>query len=281
MLGPRLHIGHDALLAEPVAHDAAQLLGALLAADALLVQQAGHIAIGVRLQKAERQILHLPLDLPDAQPVGQWCQHMQRLVGQRMRHRQLGGGVVAQRLQARSQPQQDHAQVAREGQQHLAHRLDLFRLRAQAAAGLHTLALLQPHQARGLQRQLGIFLAKGLGDHFLRAAQVVGRIHQVGHGLQRGGTPHLCQDVGHAVGMLQLVLAGRQLAIDQQRPGELARLRQDVGVHRQHVGAGLHDAGYFCIVGKGAPGGACGIHGGIHAGIHTPAHFWVYQANVS
>ena len=81
--------------------------------------------------------------------------------------------------------------------------------------------------------------------------------------------------------MLQLVLAGGQLAIDQQRPGELARLRQDVGVHRQHVGTGLHDAGYFCIVGMGAPGGACGIHGGIHAGIHTPAHFWVSQANVS
>ena len=184
MLGPRLHIGHDALLTQPVAHDAAQLLGALLASDALLVQQAGHVAVGVRLQKAERQILHLPLDLPDAQPVGQGRQHMQRLVGQRMRHRQLGGGVVAQGLQARSQPQQDHAQVARKGQQHLAHGLNLFGLRAQAAARLYALALLQSHQARGLQRQLGVFLAKGLGDHFLRAAQVVGRVHQIGHGLQ-------------------------------------------------------------------------------------------------
>jgi hypothetical protein len=42
-----------------------------LAVGALLVEQAGDAAVGLGLQVAEGEVLQLPLELPDAQPVGQ------------------------------------------------------------------------------------------------------------------------------------------------------------------------------------------------------------------
>jgi hypothetical protein len=86
---------------------------------------ARHAVVVLGLQEAERQVLQLPLDLPDAQPVGQRREDLLRLLRQRRRAGRLGGGIPAQRLQPRGQAQQHHPQVAREGQQHLAHALGL------------------------------------------------------------------------------------------------------------------------------------------------------------
>ena len=44
---------------------------------ALFVQQLGGFFIRFRLQKAKRQVFHLPLDLPNAQAVSQRREHMQ------------------------------------------------------------------------------------------------------------------------------------------------------------------------------------------------------------
>ena len=43
---------------------------------------AGQVHVGLRLQKAEGEVFHLPLDLPDAQAVGQWRKDLQGHAGQ-------------------------------------------------------------------------------------------------------------------------------------------------------------------------------------------------------
>ena len=112
MLGAALHGGGDALGLELCLQPRAKMLHIGFAPDPLLVQQPGDIFVGVRLQKTKRQVFKFPLDFPNAQAVGQRRKHLQRLARQAGRHRQLGGGVVAQGLQARCQAQHDHPQVA-------------------------------------------------------------------------------------------------------------------------------------------------------------------------
>ena len=100
VFGPALHRGGDALRRQVSRQLLAQLFYRRLALGAFFVQQARYLAVGVGLQKAEGQVLHLPLDFPDAQAIGQRRKHLQRLARQAGRHRQLAGGKVAQGLQA-------------------------------------------------------------------------------------------------------------------------------------------------------------------------------------
>ena len=181
----------------------AQLLDVAFALDALLVEQARDELVGLGLEKAEREILDLPLDLPDAEPVGQRREHLQRLARHALGHGPLAGRRVAQRLQARGQPQHHHAQVAREREQHLAHVLGLragavaWRMRRGRAR-----LLLHMHQLGGLDRQRGEVVAEHLGDHFLRPVQVLARIDQVAGGLHglgaRPSTPRWRRPRRHA-----------------------------------------------------------------------------------
>ncbi len=57
----------------------ARCLDCRLALGALAVQQRGDAPVVVGLQEAEGQVLDLPLQLPDAEPVGQRREHLQRL----------------------------------------------------------------------------------------------------------------------------------------------------------------------------------------------------------
>jgi len=125
VLGTPLHLRLDALRFQILREFVAQTLHVLLALSALLIQQAGDLAVSVRLQKPKGQVLHLPFDLPNAEAVGQGGEHMQRLVGQTVGHRQATGREVPQGLQARSQPQQHHPQVARKSQEHATHVLGM------------------------------------------------------------------------------------------------------------------------------------------------------------
>jgi hypothetical protein len=141
-------------------------LHAGLALHALLVQQLGDAAVFVALQEAEGQVLQLPLDLPDAQAVGQRREHGLGLFGQGHRAVAFAGGEPAQRLQARGQAQQHHAQVAREGQQHLAHALGLLGALGVAQLGFARGAL-DLHQLAGEHHQAGVRRPEGLLDHVL------------------------------------------------------------------------------------------------------------------
>ena len=82
MLGSRLHHGHNALPRQPLLHGLTQTVGTLLSLVTLFMEPLRHLPVGLRLQKPERQVFQLPLDLPDAQPVGQRREHMQRFLRQ-------------------------------------------------------------------------------------------------------------------------------------------------------------------------------------------------------
>ena len=112
VLGPALHLGADAGSGQLGLQLATRGLDAGLALQALLRQGLGQALVIGRQQEAEGQVLHLPLDLPDAQPVGERCEHLLAFLRQQWRARRPGGGMPAQRLQARGQTQQHHPQIA-------------------------------------------------------------------------------------------------------------------------------------------------------------------------
>ena len=95
VFGPPLHLRRNALPGQLGCQLGAQLLHRRLTLSPLLVELLGHIVIGLRLQKAESQVLYGPLHLPNTQPVGQRRKHVQRLLRQAGRYRQLARRKVA------------------------------------------------------------------------------------------------------------------------------------------------------------------------------------------
>src|SRR5690606_4120653 len=71
VVGPAGDLGGDARRGAGAVQARLGVLDEALAVGALLVEQAGDTLVGVRLQPAEGQVLQLPLQLPDAQAVGQ------------------------------------------------------------------------------------------------------------------------------------------------------------------------------------------------------------------
>ena len=69
---------------------AAQLGDVALAVGALLVERRGDAPVVVRLQEAERQVLELPLELPEAEAVGERREHLAGLERQALAR----GGVA-------------------------------------------------------------------------------------------------------------------------------------------------------------------------------------------
>src|SRR3546814_1742108 len=61
----------DALRRQRIAQGRGDLGDVAFAAGALVVEQARDAAVGVRFEMTERQVLQLPLQLPDAQAIGQ------------------------------------------------------------------------------------------------------------------------------------------------------------------------------------------------------------------
>jgi len=211
----------------------AQLLDVGLALYASLIEQARDLLVGIGLQEAECEIFHLPLHLPHAQAIGQRREHVQRFARDAFGCDRLVRRVPAQRLQARSQAQHDHAQIARKGQQHLAYGLGL-RLRIVELPGCARL-LLDLHELGGLRRQRRVALAEGLGNHFLRLIQVHAGIDQVARRLHGLGATHGLQDRGHRVGMRERVLAGVQRLARNQRFGEGPRAHQRMRLVRHRL----------------------------------------------
>ena len=87
---------------------------------------AGDALVGLRLEDAERQVLHLPLELPHAEPVRERRVDVVRQPrGLPARRRVVQAHRVAQRLQVIGELDQDDAHVLHHGEQHLAQRLEL------------------------------------------------------------------------------------------------------------------------------------------------------------
>ena len=205
VFGATRHLCFDAQLVEVLLQTQPDLFHMGFALDAFFIQHARHLFVGVGLQKAEGQVFHFPLDLPNAQAVGQGGKHMQRFGRNGATGVALDGSKVAQGLQAGCQPQHHHPHVAGKRQKHFAHVLGLgrrqfghrllaerghmqrsllgglalFGLAVFYLAGLDARCALQLHQLGGFHGQGGKVLAKGFGDGFLRTVQVLAGVHQI------------------------------------------------------------------------------------------------------
>ena len=87
---------------------------------------------------------------------------------------------------------------------------------------------LQAHQLARVLHELGIALAKGLGDRFLGLGEVLTGIDQVGSGLNARSGADAGEDRRHAIGMVECVLAGIQALAAEQRVGKGAGAFQHV-----------------------------------------------------
>jgi hypothetical protein len=196
-----------------------------LRAPALFFQHLGDALVGHRLQEAERQVLQLPLQLPDAQPVGQRRIEVEGLArilcaGFVLL---LGLGEVAQRGHARGQPHQHRAHVGGHGQQHLAQGFDLGRgllggiLAAQdLVLGLEAQAA-KAHQLAHIAHQLGNFLAEAFFELFFQLGMehlgLEGQPGDAGGGIDIERSEH----GGHRDRELQRILPGQDLPVGIQR----------------------------------------------------------------
>ena len=79
VLGPARDVGGDSDLLELAGEDVTQVGHQLLALVTLARDPLRHILVRVGLEVAEREVLELPLDLPDAEPVRQWRVDVERL----------------------------------------------------------------------------------------------------------------------------------------------------------------------------------------------------------
>ena len=173
-----------------------------LALDPLFFQQARDLLVAVGLQETERKVFHFPLDLPDAEPVGQRRVQVQGLARELDGTGRLALGVPAQRAQPRGQPHQHDAQVGCHGQQHLA----LHFLLRTAFGG--DVAGVPGHHAQTQQRPRALhqprhFLAERGGDRIVAQrrrgrGRVGGQSGQQGRGAGSRVGMHAGQDANHA-----------------------------------------------------------------------------------
>jgi hypothetical protein len=249
VLRPANYLGLDAGGGQLALQAGDGFLDELLALDAALVELFRDALVGVRFEEAEGEVLQLPLQVPDADAVGERRVDVEALA------RHLGAlglrmiGQVAQRLRAAGQAQQHDADVRRHRQQHLAQHLGLRldALRALVLAG-HQLQALQPAQAVD---QVCHRHAEFGGQLFRRVVEVVGdgeeQRRQPGIQVQ----PQRGHHQRHADGVLPGVLAGAEAAPRAERLGEVGAAREACArfgrqafgkqVELRFLGAGLGD----------------------------------------
>ncbi len=117
VLGATTNLGRDAGLFQGSLQQAPRLGDPGFAIRAALVQQLRDAPVGFRLQVTEGEVLKLPLELPDAEPIGQRRMDVRSQLRQRAPFAfiQFGGHAHAHELSR--QQDEDHAQVADDGQQ--------------------------------------------------------------------------------------------------------------------------------------------------------------------
>ena len=130
VLGPAHDLGGDVGLGQLLLEDPHDLLDRGAPGRALLGEQFADLAVGVGLELTKGEILEFPLDLPDAQAVGQRGEDLHGLLGHLVA---LGPGQVAHgahTVDAVGQGDEHHPHVGGHGQEHLAQVLGRFPLEA-------------------------------------------------------------------------------------------------------------------------------------------------------
>ncbi len=172
-----------------LAHD---LVDVPLPVQAAFVQQPGDLPVGFRFEVAAGKVLQFPLQLPDAQTVGQGGIEFAHVGGDLATQAFVAVGQLAQGLGAFRQLDEHHADVVGHGQQHLAQGLALAALDVELRD-----QVVQPrefgralHQAGEMRAETG---EQGVAPYvlFRQAAEQGGRHGfrvETHSGEQRGGT---------------------------------------------------------------------------------------------
>jgi hypothetical protein len=130
VLGPPDHLRLDPELRQARFHGTHHRLHQALALLALQGHALTEIVVRGGIQVLEAEIVELPLDLPDAEPVGQRRIDLARLASDGLRAGGIERGEGSHVVEAVGQLDQDDAEVLRHGEEHLPEVLGLLLLRA-------------------------------------------------------------------------------------------------------------------------------------------------------
>ncbi len=217
--------------------EVARLVDEGLALVALLGDELFDLLVLARVQGREGEVLELPFDRVDPQPVGERGVDLDRLA--RLRHLLLLGQRAerAHVVQAIGQLDQDHPDVGGHRHHHLA-----------VVLGLPLVAALEGHpgQLGDAVDQLGDLLAELRPDLLEAGAGVLDRVVQQRRAERLGVEPHAGADLGDADRVGDELVAGVAQLVGVALAGELEGMRQrgavDVGArvelldHREEVG---------------------------------------------
>ena len=132
VLGPAGQLGLDAGLGERLAEHLHGPLDVRLAGPAAALELGGEAPVGLRLERLEAEVLELPLELPDAQPLGERGVDLGGLAGDALLLLDRQGAQGAHVVEPVGELDEHHADVLRHGQEHLA---DVLRLLLLVATG--------------------------------------------------------------------------------------------------------------------------------------------------
>ncbi len=220
----------DAERLELLGQVAARLGHVALALVALLADQALDLLVLARVQRVEREVLELPLDRVDAEPVRQRRVDLERLLGLLDLLLLRQAAERAHVVQPVGQLDQDDPDVRGHRDHHLA-----------VVLGLRLVARLErdPGELGDAVDEARDLLAELLADLVQARARVLDRVVQQRGAQRRGVEPHAGADLRHADRMGDEVLAGLAplvgvvLAREHERLQDLAavdRLGDLVGV---------------------------------------------------
>ncbi len=241
MLGAAGDLGLDPDLAQLAGEELAGLLDVDLALVALLGDQLLDLRVLARVQGGEGEVLELPLDRVDPQPVGQRRVDLQRLARLRqlllLRQRAERAHVV----ETVGQLDQDHPDVGGHRHHHLP-----------VVLGLALVAALEgdPGQLGDAVDQLGDLLAE-LGPDLLEAgAGVLDRVVQQRRAERLGVEPHPGADLRHPDRVGDELVAGAAQLVGVAVAGEVEGAGHRGAVDRGHG----DDGGGAVAVGSAAIG---------------------------
>ena len=138
--------------------DGDDVLDIALPVEPALVEQRGDRLVGFGLERAQAQVLELPLQLPDAEPIGErgeQIEHLARRLLPRFHPLAAAGHQVAQRRGALRELDQHDADVLHHREQHLAQPLRLRRALRGVALRRRRADLVHPRRAGDERRRIG------------------------------------------------------------------------------------------------------------------------------
>ena len=224
MLGPARDLGLDPDLLQLLGEELAGVADVGLALVALLGDQLFDFGVLARVQSGEGEVLELPLDRVDPQPVGQRRVDLQRLV--RLRHLLLlrQGAERAHVVEAVGQLDQDHPDIGGHRHHHLP-----------VVLGLALVATLERHpgQLGDAVDQVGDLVAEFPADVVEAGAGVLDGVVQQRRAEGLGVEPHPGADLGHPDRVGDELVAGVAPLVGVALAGEVEGALQGRPVDRR------------------------------------------------